>query len=210
MINKVLDFFNIKADKSQKLVLLSFFISGLISSYTYPIIQKSMITALPPEWIAFEALFSAIMILIFGMVWKGKFREKIINNFFFFCIIESIAGFLCGMYLCFIAYNAWIFAIATLIYASFITILVSKCIMYFKSKLWQEKEREQYDNNISIVGGITCIIGFGMALLTMPSLKVALFLWGISCIIDDIGWIIVYLDNNNVLKNKEDGNNLEI
>ena len=72
--------------------------------------------------------------------------------------------------------------------------------MAFKAKMWNEKEREIYDNNISIVAGIVCIIGFAMALIIMPSLKVALFLWGICCIIDDIGWIVVYHNNRKQLK----------
>ena len=71
--------------------------------------------------------------------------------------------------------------------------------MAFKVKLWIEKEREIYDNN-SIIGGIVCIIGFTAALLFMPSLKTALFILAICCIIDDIGWIIVYSKNKNTLK----------
>lgn len=203
LINKLLELLNIHPDSNQKWILSGLFASGLISSYIYPVIKKSMVTALPPEWIAFEALFSAITLLVIGIIWKGKFRKEVMNHFILFCIIECAAGFLCGMYLCFISYNVWVFAVATLIYTNLITILVSKCIMAFKAKLWQEKEREIYDNNSSIVSGITCIIGFGTALFAMPSLKLALFLWGICCIIDDIGWIVVYLNNKKELKSIE-------
>lgn len=72
--------------------------------------------------------------------------------------------------------------------------------MTFKAKLWVEKEREIYDNNHDVIVGIVCIIGFTAALLFMPSLKTALFIWAICCIIDDIGWIIVYSKNKNTLK----------
>ena len=71
--------------------------------------------------------------------------------------------------------------------------------MTFKAKLWPEKEREIYDNNFSIVSSITCITGFGMALIVMPSLKIALLIWGLCCIIDDFGWIIVYNRNRKIL-----------
>ncbi len=71
--------------------------------------------------------------------------------------------------------------------------------MTFKSKLWPEKEREIYDNNLSIVSSITCIAGFGIALIVMPSLTTALFIWGLCCIIDDLGWIIVYNRNRKIL-----------
>ena len=200
IFKKFLDIMNIHADDNQKWLLISMFISGLLATYISPAITKAIITELPAEWIAFESLFSAIVGLLLGIIWQGKFRHNIIRYFVIFCITECILGFLCAMYLCFIQYNVWVFAVSTLIYGNLITSLVSKCIMAFKAKLWPEKEREIYDNNLSIVGGITCIIGFALALFMMPSLKVALFIWGLGCIVDDIGWIIVYIKNQKTLK----------
>ena len=202
IIKKILSFFNLQLDSNQRWIFGSLFVSGLIGTYIAPILQKTIITALPPEWIAFQALFSALTSLVIGMIWKGKFREKVTQNFILFCVSECFAGFLCGMWLCFVSFNVWVFAIVTLIYTNLITILVSKCIMAFKTKLWNERARENYDNNLSIIASITCIIGFGVALAFMPSIKVAMFLWGISCIFDDIGWIIVYIRNKKQLKEK--------
>lgn len=201
--SKILNILNIHADSNQKWLLWSMFFSGLLATYISPAITKAIITELPAEWIAFESLFSSIVGLLIGIIWQGKFRHNIIQYFIIFCICECLAGFCVAMYLCFVHYNVWIFAIATLIYGNFITMLVGKCIMAFKAKLWIEKEREIYDNNFSIVGGITCIFGFFMALIFMPSLKVALFIWGLGCILDDIGWIIVYIKNQKILKNIE-------
>ena len=75
--------------------------------------------------------------------------------------------------------------------------------MAFKAKLWVEKEREIYDNNMSIVSGIVCIIGYVFALIALPSLKVSLFLWSVCCVFDDIGWIIVYAKNKKTLREIE-------
>ena len=75
--------------------------------------------------------------------------------------------------------------------------------MYFRTKLWNERAREIYENNISIADGMFSITGFLMAMLFLPSLKLALFLWGTGCIIDDLGWIIVYIKNKEKLKNIE-------
>lgn len=72
--------------------------------------------------------------------------------------------------------------------------------MAFKTVLWKDRERELYDNNISIVSGIVCIIGFAAALIIMPPLEVALFLWGVCCITDDLGWIITYVRNKRQLQ----------
>ena len=35
-------------------------------------------------------------------------------------------------------------------------------------------------------------LGFGIAIFAMPPIKVAVFIWGVTCVIDDIGWIIIY------------------
>ena len=203
MLTKILNLLNIHADHNQKWLLWSMFFSGLLATYISPQISKSVITQLPAEWIAFQALFSSIVGLLIGMVWKGKFRHNIIQYFIIFCMGECAAGFLMAMYLCFIHYNVWVLAITSLIYGNFICSLVGKCVMTFKAKLWPDKEREIYDNNLSIVSGITCMIGFGLALIAMPSLKTALFIWGACCIIDDFGWIVVYLKNKEVLQSIE-------
>jgi len=199
IISKILTLLNIHADNNQKWLLISMFFSGLLTTYVSPQISKSVITQLPAEWIAFEALFSSIVGLIIGITWKGKFRHNIIQYFIIFCICECLAGFVMAMYLVFINYNVWVLAITQLIYCNFICTLVSKCIMAFKAKLWVEKEREIYDNNAQIVTGIVCIFGYLLAIIALPSLKLALFLWSICCIIDDIGWIIVYKINKKKL-----------
>ena len=201
LFKRLLGLLNIHADRNQKWLLVSMFFSGLLATYISPVITKAIITELPAEWIAFQALFSSVVGLVLGIIWKGKFRHNIIRCFLIFCITECLAGFFVAMYLCFIQYNVWVFAISSLFYSNFITSLVGKCVMAFKAKLWPDKEREIYDNNLSIVAGITCIIGFLSALLFMPTLNIALFIWGLCCIIDDIGWVIVFIKNKNKLRN---------
>lgn len=199
-MKKILKIFNIKADKNQKFILMSLFLSTLLITYASPRITKTIVTEMPVEWLAFQSLFISICGLIIGMLWRGKIRKTALKYFLILCICECLAGFILGMYLCFINFNVWVFAISSLVYTAFITILVGKCVMAFKAKLWNDKEREVYDNNNSIVAGIVCIIGFASALLFMPSLKLALFLWGLCCIIDDIGWIIVFIKNRERLR----------
>lgn len=84
MFEKILDKLNIKPDNNQKWILLSLFISGLLITYSSPVITKAIITALPAEWIAFQSLFSSISALIIGMMWQGRIRRKIIKCFFIF------------------------------------------------------------------------------------------------------------------------------
>lgn len=191
VIKKFLEWLNIRPDEKQRWILLSMAISGLLITYSHPVLLKTIVSQLPTQWLAFEALVSSVSALIIGSIWRGKLRNKAIKWFIYLAAMESFCGFLLGMYLCFISFNVWGFAIASLIYTSLISMFVGKCIMYFKSQLWNEQKREIYDNNSSIVSGIVCVIGYIFALFAMPSLKIGLFLWGICCIIDDIGWIIV-------------------
>lgn len=200
MTKKILNLLNIHPDANQKWLLISLVISGLLITYAHPTLLKTIISGLPAQWIAFESVVASVSGLLIGMVWQGKIREKAIKYFFYLALIESLCGFILGLYLCFINFNVWVLAIASLIYTTVISSFVGKCIMAFKAKLWVEKEREIYDNNSDIVTGIVCIVGYLFALVALPSLKVSLFLWAICCIFDDIGWLIVYSKNKLILK----------
>lgn len=187
---------NLHADRNQTLILIWVFVFGLINTYIGPTITKELVSNLPAEYIAFQSLASSICGFIIGVLWQGGIREKAIKWFIPLALTESIVACSLGIYLLFIDYNVWIFAIASLLYSCLVTIFISKCIMSFRSKLWEgHNEREAYDNNNSIVGGITCIVGFGLALLFLPSLKVALGLWSISCLFDNLAWCYVYYRN---------------
>lgn len=190
---------NLHPDTNQKWILFSMALSMLLLTYVSPVMLKTVITLLPSEWLAFESLVLSVTGLVIGILWRGKTREKAIKNFAVLAITESVCTFLLGMYLCFVDFNPWMYAIASLIYISLVSVFVGKCLMFFKSKLWQERDREIYDNNVSIVSGITCIVGYLLAIMFAPPLKVALFIWGVTHVLDDFGWIVVYLKNKKCL-----------
>jgi len=201
IFKKILDLLNVHPDSNQKWLLVSLVISGLLITYAHPTLLKTIVSELPAQWLAFESLSVSICGLIIGVIWKGKVRTSAIKYFLWLAITESLCGFILGLYLAFINFNVWVFAIASLIYTNIISLFVGKCIMAFKAKLWVEKDREVYDNNYSIVSGIVCIIGYVFALFFLPSLQVSLILWALCCILDDIGWIIVYSKNKKALEN---------
>lgn len=74
--------------------------------------------------------------------------------------------------------------------------------MYFKSKLWNGKKRENYDNNESIILYLSMIFGYLLAIIYVPTFTFSMFLFGFCCLIDDTGWIIVFIKNKQSL-NKE-------
>ena len=77
-------------------------------------------------------------------------------------------------------------------------------LMVFKSKLWNNKDREIYDNNVEIVACLTSILGYLIAIIAEPNIYFAIFLWGIAYLVDDIGWAIVYFKNKELLSKDDD------
>jgi len=183
---------NIQVQENQGILLFSSAISGFIYTYSHAPVMKEIMSKLPPEYISAEAAWFCLSSLIMGAIWKNKAREIAIRYFTWIAMFESIGSFLISAYLVFVQYNVWAFAILTAFYASIVTTFIGKCIMMFQSKLWNGKQREMYDNTASIFRNGVAMIGFAIAILAMPSLNTAILLWGIGCIFDDIGWIIVY------------------
>ena len=184
--------FNIQIQENQSYLLFSCSVSGLIYTYSNPPIVKEIISKLPPEYISFEGFWFCLCSLIMGAIWKTKTREIAMRYFVWIALFESLGSFIISLYLVFVNYNVWLFAILTLVYSSIITTFIGKCIMMFQSKLWNGKTRELFDNTSSIFRNGIALLGFLIAICFMPSLKVAILLWGVGCIFDDIGWIIVY------------------
>lgn len=201
LFKKLLLILNLHIDDNQKWIISWVFVFGLINTYISPAITKEIVSNLPAEFIAAQSLTVSLSGFIIGIIWKGKLREKAIKYFELLIATESILAFLIGMYLTFASYSVWLFAISNVLYVSLISIFIGKCLMAFRGKLWAEKEREIYDNNNAIVGGITCILGFGLSILFMPSIKTAIFIWACCCLLDNIGWGIVYWKNRHELRN---------
>lgn len=198
-MNKILNILNLKLDRNQVYIFLSMFICGLLSTYVFPVIIKDIYSQLPSSWIAFESLVGSVSGLLISVAWKNSIRQGAIKRFMGFVITETICGVVLCAYLLFIDYNIWVLAVSQLIYTTFVTSFVGKCIMVFKSKLWNNESREHYDNNASIIAGLTCILGYSLALFFEPSIKFALSLWGIAYLVDDIGWAIVFWKNREQL-----------
>ena len=194
--------FNIQVQKNQGWLLMSSSVSGLIYTYTHPVIVKATISNLPERYISLEALWFCVSAMIIGAIWKGCVRENAIKYFTYIATIESLAAFSLGCYMSFVNWNVWVFAISSALYLSIVSQFIGKCVMAFKASLWIEKEREDFDNTSSIMSNTIAMIGFMIATIAMPKLEVAVFLWGLGCIFDDIGWIIVYRKTRNRIIDK--------
>ena len=193
IFGKALKFFNINLQPHQAIPATSYFFTMLMHAYFAPILVKTSISELPPQWLSFETVWCCLASLSVGIMWKGKFRSTVIKNFAILAIAESTCAFCLGLWLAFIRWNVWVYAIFSLLYVSIISLTISRCIMVFKSKLWNEKSRELHDNTQSVIGDIALCLGGIASIVICPPLKLALVLFGICCVVDDIGWIITYV-----------------
>ena len=200
MIQKIFNFFNIQLQPYQGPLALSMFISVLLHAYFGPVICKTTITELPSQWLAFEGVWCCTASLLIGMVWKGSFRILALKSFIWFAIAETIAGVVLAMWLVLVTWNVWVYSIFSLLYVSLVSLTIGRCVMVFKTKIWNEKSRELHDNTAAVVRDLALIIGGIAAMLFCPSLKLALILWGIANVVDDIGWIIIWFKLKDKLK----------
>ena len=203
-MKRILDLLNLKLDSNQKYIVVSLVLCGLLCAYISPVIVKDIYTKLPSEWIAFESLVGSISGFLISIFWRDTIRKQAIKKFLLLVISETICGVLVCGYLLLVDYNIWVLAIAQLIYTTFITSFVGKCIMVFKSKLWNNKDREIYDNNMEIIACLTSILGYLIAIIAKPNIYFAIFLWGVAYLVDDIGWAIVYFKNKEILSKDEE------
>ena len=196
--SKLLRLLNINLQPHQALPAASYFCSLLMHAYFGPILMKTAVTELPAQWLSFETVWCCAASLVIGVMWKGSFRSFAINWFAKLAIVESLCGFCLGIWLAFVSWNVWVYAIFSLFYISIVSMTIGRCIMVFRTKLWNEKSRELHDNTQSVIGDLALCIGGVAAIVACPSIKVALTLFAICCIVDDIGWILTYL----ILKSK--------
>ena len=189
---------NIKLNRNCNMLYLALALSIMFNGYSNPCIVKEIVSNLPAQYLSVESMSFCISTLLIGMLWKGKPRDIIIRNFTILAILETIASILLGIWLLFISYNVWVMAIASIVYINCISIFINKCIIAFKSKLFIEKDREDFDNSSATISSIASIVGLACSAFFMPSLPVAIAIWSLACVFDDIGWICVYGKNKNL------------
>ena len=202
MIAYIFKLLNIRLQPYQEPLALSMFISIILNAYSGPMLCKTAVTELPAQWLSLETVWCCICSLLIGMFWKGKFRKAALDNFIVFAVAESVASIGLAAWLVIYGGNVWVYATFSLLYVSVVSMTINKCIMAFKTKIWNEKSRELYDNTSSVVRDLALVIGGTCAMLFCPNLKTSLILWGVACLADDIGWIMTWFKLKNILEEK--------
>ena len=185
---------------SNKNILIAFhFFPDILIGIGWASIHKICVEMLPTQWLSFEQLVLSAFLIFACSLWKNdKFRENSMKIFLYLSIFEMLSGLILSFTMV-IWFNVWVFAIGSLIYTGAISILLGRIETAFKAKLFKERGREDFDNDMQLACSLSSLIGFGIASIISIPINSALILWGIACI-GNLGWIIVYLKNKKVLK----------
>lgn len=190
-------------DSNQSILLVTSIICTILGASVGPALQKEIISALPAKFLAIQGLVAIGANIIVSHLWQLEdARKRVILSYRILTLTESVAGFCLAMYLAFIDWNVYVFAIASLIYTSLISMLVGKATSAFSNALWKGRKREDYKNEKDLWHGYAGILGLLIAATFTAPLRWSLVIWGITCILDDLGWIIIYLKNKNFLLQK--------
>ena len=184
---------------NNKNILIAFhFFPDVLIGIGWATIHKVCVELLPTQWLSFEQLMLSAFLILACSLWKNdKFRENSIKIFLYLSIFEMVSGMIIAFSMA-VWFNVWIFAIGSLIYTGAVSILLSRVETAFKAKLFKERNREDFDNDMQLACSLSSLIGFGIASIISIPIVSALILWGIAWI-GNLGWIIVYLKNRKIL-----------
>lgn len=162
--------------------------------------HKVCVEALPTRYIAFEQIVLSLSTLLFCSLWKNNnFRQASIKIYNKLAITEIIIGIIIAI-ISYIHFNVWVYAISLLICSSVISIYLSRMITAFRAAVFQDRDREDYDNNLRLLTSISGLLGFIIAFIYPLPIKLCLalfaFLWCAN-----IGWIYVYQTNKEKFLN---------
>lgn len=194
-----LPFIHIKTDSNSKILFICIAITAMLNAMAYPAVTKFLVSSLPARWLAIEEIVITFSLIVLCRLWNNDtFRNKSIPKFVYIYFTEGLIGSALVFYSAFIDLNPWILAIGFLILTSIISVWLSRIIIAFKSILFKDREREDYDNNHELVYSIAAFVGSVVAIVINPPIRLALIIYGIA-ILGDVGWIIVYFRNKEKL-----------
>lgn len=184
---------------NNKNILIAFhFFPDVLIGIGWATIHKVCVEQLPTQWLSFEQLMLSVFLILACSLWKiDRFREKSLKLFLYLSIFEMLSGMLLAFSMA-VYFNVWIFAIGSLLYTGAISVLLNRVETAFKSKLFNFRDREDFDNDMQLACSLSSLIGFGIASIVSIPISSALLLWGIAWI-GNLGWIIVYIKNRKNL-----------
>lgn len=198
---KFIDWLDIKPTKDQRVLLISngiiCFITAFVSS---AMMNNCAVVNFNEEFTSTMNLISCVCGIVIGKVWTGYVRDHLMRNYKVYVIVECIifSAIYLFLALCHELWNPYAYMIIGLIYSVLIGRFIGRSQDVIKSAVWVDNDqRERFNINMNNVAPLASLVGFILIKVWYPGLTTSLILLSSVCIIDDIGWFIVYCKNKD-------------
>ena len=168
------------------------FICNLLYSATYPYVYYQTMQQINDNYISADNIISCVAIILLGLLWNKKYGDILFKHYRLFCVVETILDIVC-IAITIVTNNLRFYYIS----GSMVMALVTQNIIFGGTRLRakvhpSEKEREQYDNNRSIVNAGAVLIGNAIAILTNVDIKILLVVACLGNVIDNIAYYYIW------------------
>lgn len=177
--------------KLSNLMLLSNLICTLFYSMSYPYIYAETIKAVPHLYIGLEQILACVGTIIFCRAWN-MYSDRLFKHYRLFLTLEIIADLILFADVLIRNDLKFYFLLNIIIYS-----VITKNLSCGGTKIKAmvnptEKEREKYDNNISIIDSIATLSGTVMALIFDFQIELLFIFAFIGNITDNLFSLYIY------------------
>lgn len=150
--------------KLSNLMLVSNLISTLFYSVSYPYIYAETVKVVPHLYIGLEQILACIGCIIFCRLWN-TYSDNLFEHYRFFLLLEIIADIILFTDVLIRHDLSFYFLLNIIIFS-----VITRNICCARTKMRAivnptENEREQYDNNMTVVNAIGTLVGTGFAMV---------------------------------------------
>lgn len=182
---------NLNNSKLSKLMLTANLISTLFYSVSYPYIYAETIKVVPHMYIGIEQIVSCLGTIVFCKIWNA-YSDKLFRYYDVFLWLEIVADIVLFADVLIRQNLNFYFLLNVITYA-----VITKQVICGGTKMKarvhpNEKLREQYDNNASIVNSIATLVGAGIAMIFVLDLKWLFVCAFIGNVIDNAFYLYIY------------------
>ena len=177
--------------KLSSLMLFGNFICTLFYSMSYPYIYAETIKVVPHLYIGLEQILACVGTIIFCKAWN-MYSDRLFKHYRLFLTLEIIADLILFTDVLIRSDLKFYFLLNIIIYSVITKNLSCGGVKIRAIVNPTEKEREQYDNNSSIVNAVVTLIGAGVAMMLDFDLRLLFVFAFIGNAIDNAFYIYIY------------------
>ena len=180
-------------------MLLSNLTCTLFYSMSYPYIYAETIKVVPHFYIGIEQILACVGTIIFCRAWN-MYSDRLFRHYRLFLTLEIIADLILFADVLIRNDLKFYFLLNIIIYSVITKNLSCGSVKIRAIVNPTEKEREQYDNNSSIVNAITTLIGTGAAMIFDFDVRLLFVFALIGNTIDNIFYLYIYQKIRSISK----------